>query len=132
MRLRSVLAALAVLSVAACGEAGQAIGDMKSAAVDLGKEAAKAAAEVVDTKTACTLAGQNEAFCGCLQTELGAKISPAHIDAIASVVKQSIGGGSVEKAAEESPALDDKTRQAVISCGVKGAVGAATESAAEQ
>lgn len=125
---RAIVCALALLSLAACGEQ---VAQMKDAAVDLGKEAAKAASEVVDTKTACTLAGQNEAFCGCLQTELGARIAPEHIDAVAKVVKDSLGGGGVQKAAEAATGVDQKTKDALIKCSVQGAVGAAQQEAGQ-
>lgn len=146
MRLFPALACVCALMVSACGEAGQALGDMKDAAIDLGKGAAKAASEFVDTKTACTLAGQNEAFCGCLQTELGAKIDPKTIDALGAALKTTLGAASTPATttpasgsptapataksaplATEAQGLDQKTKDALLKCGVQGAVGAAQE-----
>lgn len=128
MILRSALCALGLLALVGCGEQ---VAQMKDAAVDITKEAAKVASDMVDTKTACTLAGQNEAFCGCLQTELGAKIAPEHIDAVAKVVKDSLGGQGVQKAAESATGIDEKTKSALVKCSVQGAVGAATEAAGQ-
>jgi hypothetical protein len=128
-RLTLLCAFAATLSLTACGEQ---LSDLKTAAVDIGAQAAKVATEVVDTQTACTLAGQNEAFCGCLQTELGAKIAPEHIDAIGTVIKNAVTGGGVQKAAEANPGLDQKTKDALIKCSVQGAVGAAEQEAGQE
>jgi hypothetical protein len=147
MKFRHSLVILAASTLLiGCGEAGQAIGDMKDAAIEVGKGAAKAASEFVDTKTACTLAGQNEAFCGCLQTELGAKIDPKTIDALGAAIKSSLGvtsSASAAPAGQSAPAaspatatppasapavgMDQKTKDALIKCGVQGAVGEAQQ-----
>jgi ABC-type phosphate/phosphonate transport system substrate-binding protein len=116
--------ACALLILAGCEQVGQL-------AASAGKEVAKVASEAVDTKTACTLAGQNEAFCGCLQTELGAKIEPANIEAVAKVVRDSIAAGGVQKAAESATGVDPKAKDALVKCAVHGAIGAA-ESEAQQ
>jgi hypothetical protein len=123
-----LLAPLFALALLGCGEQ---MAEMKSAAVDIGAQAAKAASELVDTKTACTLAGQNEAFCGCLQTEMGAKIAPEHIDAVSAVIKGAVTGGGVQKAAESATGIDQKTKAALVKCSVQGAVGEASAEAGQ-
>jgi formylmethanofuran:tetrahydromethanopterin formyltransferase len=123
------LAALALLALAACGEPPAAVKDLKEAAGAAAQDAIKVAASTVDTQTACTLAGQSEAFCGCLQTELGPQIAPEHVETVGRVLKETLGGKGIEAAATEATGIDPKTRQALISCATKGAIGAATEAA---
>jgi hypothetical protein len=117
MRLRFMLVPLAVLTLASCGEGGL-VG------------AANLAAQFVTTEQACTAAGQNEAFCGCLQTRLGERLQPAQIEALAGVIRAGLNGG-VQAAAESSTAIDPTTRDAVVGCAAQAAVGAAQPEAVE-
>jgi hypothetical protein len=123
MRLRTAFAIAAIFALAGCDQAFQMAGQVA-------KDAKEQVAASVDTKTACTLAGQNEQFCGCVQTELGPKLTQEHMDAAASVIKSSIGG-DVGKAAEAATNIDPKTREALTKCAVQGAIGAAQEEAGQ-
>jgi hypothetical protein len=68
----------ATLALSGCGqdpsETAATMKELKSSAVSVAGDAAKAVGEVLDTKLVCQLAGQSESFCGCLQTELGPKL----------------------------------------------------------
>jgi hypothetical protein len=118
--------AMAALALSACGD----LGEVKNAAGDVAKGAMEAAGGIVDTQTACTMAGQSEEFCGCLQTELGAKIEPQHIEALGKVIREGMGG-DLQKAAENAPDIDPKTRQAIGKCLVTGATEAAKAEAGQ-
>jgi hypothetical protein len=123
MHLAALIAS--AFALAACGDIGTMAGDVA-------KGAKEAALNAVDTKTACTLAGQNEAFCGCLQTEIGAKLDETHIDALGKLIKDTLAsGGDLAKAAEAAGGLDEKTKQAIGKCAVDGVVGAAKEEAGQ-
>jgi hypothetical protein len=125
--MRRVLASvvLASLALGAMALAGcEQVADMAATAK---KEAVKVAGDLVDTQTACTLAGQNEAFCGCLQTELGPRIEPAHLDAIVRIARETLTGGGVEKAVDGAASMDQKTKDALVKCSVRGAIGGAVE-----
>jgi hypothetical protein len=117
------LVCLVVLS--GCGpsatEAGAAVQDVKSAAVGVAGSAAKAVGNVIDTKLACQLAGQSEAFCGCLKQELGPQLKAEHIDAFTSIVKASIDG-SVGAAVKTATSLDPGTRDGLVACAAKSAI----------
>jgi hypothetical protein len=115
----------ATLGLSACGqptsELGEAVKDVKTAAVGVAGDAAKAVGDVIDTKMACQLAGQSEAFCGCLQTELGPKLKAEHIDAVTAIVKTSIDG-SIQSAVKTATSLEPKTRNGLLTCAAKGAL----------
>ena len=115
----------ATLMLNACGQAPnettETIKDLKSSAVSVAGDAAKAVGEVLDTKVVCQLAGQSESFCGCLQTELGPKLKAEHIDAVTAIVKTSIDG-SIQSAVETATSLDPKTRKGLVSCAAKAAI----------
>jgi hypothetical protein len=76
------------------------------------------------------LAGQSAAFCGCLQTELGPRIEPAHIDALTSVIAASVKGDLA--AGVQSATPEPATRQALTQCAVRAAVAGAVSEAAGQ
>jgi hypothetical protein len=123
MRIRTAIAIAAVIALAGCDQLYQLTGQVA-------KDAKQAVASTVDVKTACTLAGQNEAFCGCLQTQLGPELTKEHMDAAVSIIRSSIGG-DVAKAAEAATNIDPKTRQAFTTCAVQGVVGEATQEAGQ-
>lgn len=123
MRIRILIAIAALTALASCDQLYQLTGQVA-------KDAKQAVASSVDMKTACTLAGQNEQFCGCLQTELDAQVTKEHMDAAVSIIRASIGG-DVGKAAEAATNIDPKTRQAFTTCAVQGAVDAATQEAGQ-
>jgi hypothetical protein len=95
--------------------------ELKSSAVSVAGDAAKAVGEVLDTKLVCQLAGQSESFCGCLQSELGPKLKAEHIDAVTAIVKTSIDG-SIQSAVQTATSLDPKTRNGLVSCAAKAAI----------
>lgn len=77
---------------------------------------------MVGVKTACTLAGQSEAFCGCVDERLGSKLDARQLDALSKVVVEAVRTGSVAAAAEGSDALSPETRQALAQCAARAAV----------
>lgn len=120
-----VIAAFALMG---CGEGDLA--GMKDAAVGAAQGAANVAAQFVTTEQACVAAGQDEAFCGCLQTRLGERLQPEQIEALADVIRSGLSGG-VQAAAESSTAIDQGTKDAVVGCAAQAAVGAVQPEAAE-
>lgn len=118
------------MALAGCGEAPEAFQQAKKEAAALAQEAATAAAGAVDTRTACTLAGQSAAFCGCLQTELGPQIKQEHLEAVTTVLRRTIAGEPIAEAAKSAPTIDEPTRKALVQCAATAAVsGAASEAA---
>ena len=122
--------AVAAMALAGCGPsqdtsaqetATSVIKDLKSSAVSVAGDAAKSVGDVLDTKMVCQLAGQSETFCGCLQSELGPKLKPEHIDAVTAIVKTSIDG-SIDSAVKTATSLDPKTRSGLVSCAAKAAI----------
>jgi formylmethanofuran:tetrahydromethanopterin formyltransferase len=123
MRLKQVVFPLAALALIGCGEG---IEGAKQAAVDAAAGAANVAAQFVTTEQACLATGQNEAFCGCLQTELGERLTPAQIEAVATVIRDGLTQG-MQAAAEGATTIDPATRDAIVGCAAQGAVETATE-----
>lgn len=112
-------AALAALVLSGCEGAGTAV---KQSAGDFAKEAAQTASSMVGVKTACTLAGQSEAFCGCVDERLGSKLEAGQLDALSKVVVETVRTGSIEAAAQSADALSPDTRQALVQCAARAAV----------
>ena len=129
MRILTALAALALLS--ACDV--PSLEHAQQQAADIGGQALEAARGAVDTRTACMLAGQSEAFCGCVQERLGAEITEEHVAAITGVVRETVEGASVESAAETATNIEPTTRDALVQCAthaaIQGAIGGEGESA---
>lgn len=123
MRLMLLVFPPAALALIGCGEG---IEGAKQAAVDAAAGAANVAAQFVTTEQACLATGQNEAFCGCLQTALGERLTPAQIEEVATVIRDGLTQG-MQAAAEGATSIDPATRDAIVGCTVQGAVGAATE-----
>lgn len=130
MRLLTALAALALLS--AC-DVPSNLEEAKQQAADIGGQVMDTARGAVDTRTACMLAGQSEAFCGCVQERLGAEITEEHVTAISTVARETLEGRSVEAAAESASNIDPTTRDALVQCAthaaVQGALGGEAENA---
>lgn len=124
MRTFAALAALFVLSACDAADLRQAGQDLAS----VGGQALETASGAVDTRTACMLAGQSEAFCGCVQDRLGARITPERIEDITSVATEAVQSGSIEGAAQSAQNIDPTTREALLQCAthaaVQGALGA--------
>ncbi len=127
MNLRLGLVLLAGLALVACDNAGSAI---KAGAGDFAKEATRTASGMVSLKTACTVAGQSEAFCGCVQDQLGSKLDAGQLRGLTEIIVETVKTGTLEGAAEKSQALSPETRTALIQCAaratVAGAVGEAS------
>ncbi|MBC7770084.1 MAG: hypothetical protein H7124_14975 [Phycisphaerales bacterium] len=115
--MRSFIAALALIALSACE-----MPDMEQQAAELGGQALEAASGAVHTRTACVLAGQSEAFCGCVQERLGARITREHIDDISGVVRESLSGDGIEGAARAAQNIDPATRDALIQCATHAAL----------
>jgi hypothetical protein len=130
MRLLTALAALALLS--AC-DVPSNLEEAKQQAADIGGQVVDTARGAVDTRTACMLAGQSEAFCGCVQERLGPEITEEHVTAITTVARETLEGRSVEAAAESASNIDPTTRDALVQCAthaaVQGALGGEGEAA---
>lgn len=125
--LRTGLVVLACLALGACDNAGSAI---KSSAGEFAKEATRTASGFVSLKTACTVAGQSEAFCGCVQERLGSRLDAAQLRGVTEVIVEAVKTGTLEGAAQNAGALSPETRTALVQCAaratVAGAVGEAT------
>jgi hypothetical protein len=125
MRILAALSALALLT--ACDV--PSVQQVQEQASDIGGQALEAARGAVDTRTACMLAGQSEAFCACVQERLGPEITQEHLDAITGVARRTVEGQSVETAAEEAQNVDPTTRDALVQCAttaaIQGAIGEA-------
>jgi hypothetical protein len=125
--VKTLVAIGAMLALAACGEAVQ---QAKQGAAEIGGQALEAARGAVDTRTACMIAGQSEAFCGCVQERLGAEIKAEHVDALTSVVRDTVSGQGVEAAAQGAENIDTSTREALVQCATHAAIqGAVSEGA---
>ncbi len=123
--LRLALFALAGLTLAGCDNAGSAL---KSAAGDAAREATRTASGLVSLRTACIAAGQNAAFCGCVDQRLGDKLSPAQMRGVADVMVETVKSGSVQEAARNAKALPPETRTVLVQCAARAAVqGAVSE-----
>lgn len=120
MRILSALAALALLAACDVPDVEQ----IQQQASDIGGQAIEAARGAVDTRTACVLAGQSEAFCGCVQERLGPEITQEHLDAITGVARRTVEGEGegLETAAEEAQNVDPTTRDALVQCATQAAV----------
>lgn len=118
--MRSVAALAALFLLSACDAA-----DLQQAGQDLatvGGQALETASSAVDTRTACMLAGQSDAFCGCVQERLGARITPEQIEDVTSVVTEAVQSGSIEGAAQSAQNIDPVTREALLQCTTQAAV----------
>jgi hypothetical protein len=124
MLARAILAPLVALALLGCGEGGLA--GMKDAATEAAAGAANVAAQFVTTEQACLATGQNQAFCGCLQTRLGERLTPAQIDAVKGLIQEGLRTG-VQGAANSATTIDPTTRDAVVGCAAQGVAAEATQ-----
>ena len=129
MTLRLGLVLMVGLALAACDNAGSAI---KTGAGDFAKEATRTASGMVSLKTACTIAGQSEAFCGCVQDQLGSKLDAGQLSGITEVIVETVKTGTLEGAAENSQALSPETRKALVQCAARATVAGAVGEASGQ
>lgn len=128
MRFKKSLLIAATLTLAACGDLTTEMERAKQGAVDLGQEALKAGADIIDTRSACLLAGQSASFCTCLSDRLGPEITPEHVEALTAMVRATLEGDGVQSAAETVEGVDARSREAVVQCATRAAVeGAVTD-----
>jgi hypothetical protein len=125
--MRIVLAAAAYLVLSACGQApsaeegASALKELKGAAVDHAGAAAEAVMSLVDTRTACLAVGQSPITCDCLAGELGNELDQKVVDTLTGVLKATVAGDA-GAASEAAKAADPQTTQALVRCGLLGAV----------
>jgi hypothetical protein len=119
-----------LFTLAACGspEVGAAAQELKNAAKaaagDAMAEAGFAAGGILTTQNACLLAGQSEAFCGCISTQLGNTLDERHLASLAPALKASLSG-DVTSALKEASNIDPETRTALATCGTRAAIAGA-------
>jgi hypothetical protein len=118
--MRRFVPVVALFLLAACGDAD--IESAKQQAADWGGQAIGAATDVVDTRTACMLAGQSEAFCGCVQTRLGSDLTREHVESLTDVIGRAASGEGLEAAAEGVSSADPAVRDAIVQCATNAAV----------
>lgn len=125
--MRNLLIICALVAVAACGDASD-LSQAKQDAIEMGGQALEAVSGAVDTQTACMLAGQSEAFCGCVQEQLGPEVTGEHVEALTTVVRETLSGQGVEAAAQNAEGIDATTREALVQCATHAAIqGAVSE-----
>jgi len=125
--MRNLLIIGCVLALAACGDASD-LSQAKQDVLEMGGQALEAARGAVDTRTACMLAGQSEAFCGCVQERLGPQVTGEHVEAMTTVVRETLSGQGVEAAAQNAKGIDATTREALVQCATHAAIrGAVSE-----
>lgn len=130
MQVRVLFAAAAFVGLAACGDLNADLERAKRGAVELGQEALNAGAEVLDTRSACLLAGQSASFCGCLSERLGPDLTAEHVEVLTDMVRASVSSETPADAAEgaQSPSLESQSREAIVACATRAAIeGAVTE-----
>lgn len=130
MHARLIFTAAALLALAACGDLNADLERAKQGAVELGQEALNAGADVLDTRSACLLAGQSASFCGCLSERLGPDLTAEHVEVLTDMVRASVSSETPADAAEEaqSPSLESQSREAIVACATRAAIeGAVTE-----
>jgi hypothetical protein len=96
----------------------------QSAANDAMSEAGLAAGGLLTTGNACLLAGQSEALCSCLSTELGSQLDAKHIEGLTAAIKSGLGG-DVGAAIKGAGSIDPQTRAALAKCGTRAAISGA-------
>lgn len=112
----------AAVGATACGDLSADVERAKQGAVTIGQDALDAAIGTVDTQTACVLAGQSEAFCGCVAERLGPDVTREHVEALRAAVEASVAGQGVETAGEGGEPIDAATRQALVQCATRAAI----------
>lgn len=129
-QLLSMSTAIFFLSIVGCGnpEVSAVTDEIKTVAQsttsDAISEAGLAAGGPLTTQNACLLAGQSEALCSCLSTELGSQLDTNHIEGLTAAVKSSLSG-DVGAALKNAGAIDPQTRSALAKCGTRAAISGA-------
>lgn len=118
---RALLFAASIFALGACGDVEQSLEGAKQEASQIAGEALRAGAAATDTRTACLLAGQSEAFCGCVERQFGSDVSPVQIEAIGQLARETLAGADANTAGADTET--SQTRQALLQCAAEGAVG---------
>ena len=130
MRVQFLLIAAASFGLAACGDLTADVERAKQGAVELGQEALRAGADVLDTESACVLAGQSPAFCSCLSERLGPEVSSEQIDALSEMVRATLDGEGAQAETRTADGVNAQTREAIVQCATRSAIeGAVSEGA---
>lgn len=119
--MRTVLVTGLAFVLAACGDATD-FQQIRQGALDLGGQALEAATGLVDTRTACVLAGQPEAFCECVQDNFGAELSGEQLEMLRNAVNETLNGQGLQAVLETSGGPDAETRNAIVQCAANAAV----------
>ena len=126
--LKALFLTAAIASLVACGDLSADVERAKQGAVDLGQEALNAGADILDTRSACLLAGQSASLCGCLTERIGPDITAEHVEALTEMARARVTGEATQTAAETAPGIDAQSRDAIVQCATRAAVeGAMTE-----
>jgi hypothetical protein len=126
--LKLLFASVGFVALAACGDLSSDLENAKQEAAAMGREALEVAGGEVDTRSACLLAGQSEAFCGCLSERLGPEVTAEQISVVTDAVRATLAGETIAASETETASIDSTTRQAVVQCATRAAIeGAVTE-----
>lgn len=122
MIARTLLLTAAAFALAACGDLGASLEEANQGAAEIAQETLEAGMGAVDTQTACVLAGQTEAFCGCVAERLGPDLTVEHVAALRDAVAASVSGEGSEASGESAQPIDAATRQALVQCATRAAI----------
>lgn len=128
MMIRALTAA-AAFALAACGDLDASLEEAKQGAATIGQDVLEAGLGAVDTRTACVLAGQSEAFCTCASERLGPNITGEHVDAFRTAIAATINGEPLDAADADGEAIDPATREAIVQCATTAAIQGAVNEA---
>lgn len=68
------------------------------------------------------LAGQSEAFCGCVAERLGPNITSENLETLRVAIETSINGEVLDASPASGEPADAATREALIQCATRSAV----------
>lgn len=122
----------ATVGATACGDLSADVERAKQGAITIGEDALEASMGAVDTQTACVLAGQSEAFCGCVAERLGPDLTSEHVEALRAAVAASVSGQGLEASGDGGEPIDAATREALVQCATRAAIDGAVGQAGSQ
>jgi hypothetical protein len=120
--LKVLFASVTLVALAACGDLSSDLENAKQEAAAIGREALEVAGGEVDTRSACMLAGQSEAFCGCLSERLGPEITAEQIGVVTDTVRATLSGETIATSETDPTDISASTRQAVVQCATRAAI----------
>ncbi len=125
-KCRVLLASVGLAGLAACGDLAADLENAKGEIADIGRDALEGVGASIDTRTACALAGQSEAFCSCISERLGPEATPKRVtDAIRVGTTGQPASGQTDAAG-----LNDATRQTFVQCVTRAAIDSSVNEAA--